>query len=346
MAVSFKSRNRRRVKNYHREKAVNSGNTRRVVVTDYNFESLEREQTAAREFNASFSARQCKSSMEVAKAVRGASVAVVQFAPMTQTAIEGLPRGARIIRYGVGYDNIDLEAARRQGCAVAYVPDYCTSEVADHTASVLLTMLRKIVALDRSVRDKRWSPVEAAGPMAPFSDTIIGFFGLGRIGRSVLARLQPFGFQFALFDPALSDHDAALVGARRMTSPQALFALADAITLHLPVTPATRHIINRQSLALMKRSAVLVNTARGELVDEAACAAALGEGSLAGAALDVFSSEPLPDDNVLRGAPNLLLSPHAAWYSDQSLGKLQECVADEIRRALAGKPPRQAVLLD
>lgn len=318
----------------------------RVVVTDYNFHDLKQERAIAKEYFADFSAHQCRSANEVTRAVEGANVVAVQFAPMTATAIKGLSPGARIIRYGVGYDNIDLKAAKREGCTLAYVPDYCTSEVADHTSSLLLGLLRKISALDRSVRNGEWSAVDVARPMPPFADTLVGFLGLGRIGRSVLQRLQPFGFQFAVFDPALNDHDAALLGARRMTSVESLFAIADALTLHLPATRDTRHIVNRDSLALMKSNAVLVNTARGELVDEAACAAALKEGSIAGAALDVFSIEPLPADHILRSAPNLMLSPHAAWYSDESGSKLQGYVADEIRRGLAGEPPRRPILPD
>jgi D-3-phosphoglycerate dehydrogenase / 2-oxoglutarate reductase len=314
-----------------------------VVVTDYNFEALGPERAIAEKLRAKFSAHQCKTAGEVAKAVKGASVAVVQFAPLTDAAIKGLRPGARIIRYGVGYDNIDLVAAKSHGCAVAYVPDYCTNEVADHTASLLLCLLRKITALDRSVREGQWNSVAVARPMPPFADTMVGFLGLGRIGRSVLERLRPFGFEFAVFDPALDDHDVALLGARRMTSPEALFARVDALTLHLPATAQTRQIINRSTLAGMKPNLVLVNTARGELVDEAAFASALNDGIIAGGALDVFATEPLPAGHVLRGAKNLILSPHAAWYSDESGDKLQNCVAEEIGRGLAGKPPRQPV---
>jgi D-3-phosphoglycerate dehydrogenase len=314
---------------------------RLVVVTDYTFPTLHHEQAAAAE--ACFMAHQCRDADSVAAAVKGADVAVVQFAPMTRAALEGLAPGARVIRYGVGYDNIDVKAAAELGIKVAYVPDYCTDEVADHTATALLASLRKLAALDASVRAGQWAAVAVCKPMRPFRESTVGFLGLGRIGRAVMDRLRPFGFGFLVFDPALSETDLAALGAGKAATTDDLFAAADALALHAPSTPKTRGIVNAQTLARMKPNAVIVNTARGDLIDAAALAAALQDGRIAGAALDVFDKEPLPADHVLRSAPNLQLSPHAAWYSDTSIDRLQVLAADEIRRALAGEPARSPV---
>jgi D-3-phosphoglycerate dehydrogenase len=311
----------------------------RVVVTDATFPDVDKEEAAARAAGAVFERHACKTAEEVAAAVKGADVAVVQFAPLTRAAIAGLAPGATAIRYGVGYNNFDVPALNDHGIKAAYVPDYCTAEVADHTAASLLALLRKLPALDASVRKGDWAAVAVSKPLKSFSETTIGFLGFGRIAQEVAARLAPFGFRFLAHDPYFTGSFPRLTLADLPT----LLAGSDALTLHAPATPETTGIINATTLAQMKSTAVLVNTARGDLIDEAALAAALTAGKLAGAALDVFQTEPLPADNPLRQAPNLLLGPHAAWYSDVAVDRLQSLVADEITRALTGQGVRKPV---
>jgi D-3-phosphoglycerate dehydrogenase len=313
---------------------------RLVVVTDYTFPDLHQEQAVAGGAGARFRAHQCHDAESVARVTKGAQVVVVQFAPMTEAALAGLAPGARVIRYGVGYDNIDIHAAARLGIEVAYVPDYCTDEVADHTATSLLAAVRKVSALDASTRRGEWAAVRVCQPMRPFSQSMVGFLGLGRIGRAVMERLRPFGFSFMVFDPALSEDKLASLAADKASTSDELFMAVDALTLHVPSTPATRHIVNKAALSRMKPGAVIINTARGDLIDEKALAEALRNGGIAGAALDVFEQEPLPADSALRAAPNLHLSPHAAWYSDVSIKRLQALAAEEVRRGLAGEPMR------
>jgi D-3-phosphoglycerate dehydrogenase len=257
--------------------------------------------------------------------------------------IDALSPNARLVRYGVGYDNIDVAAARRRNVGVAYIPDYCTDEVADHGATALLTLLRKLTLLDASVRRNEWNTVAISRPMPAFRDSVVGFLGLGRIGEAVLRRLKPFGFRFAAYDPYLASDRAAALGVERYASLESFLPAVDALSLHAPSTRETRHCINDRSISLMKPSCVVVNTARGDLIDTVALANALGKGAIAAAALDVFESEPLPATSPLRTAPNCLLTPHSAWYSDSSITRLQELAADEIRRALTGEPIRQPV---
>lgn len=314
----------------------------KVVVTDYTFPDLARETAAAEGAGAAFAAYQCKTDDEVVAAVAGADVAVVQFAPFSARAIAALAPGAAIIRYGIGYDNIDVAAARAGGHPVGYVPDYCPDEVADHTAASLLAMLRKLPALDASVRAGDWKAVAVASPIKPFSETMVGFFGFGQIARGVHARLRPFGFRFAAADPMADRGKLTSEGIELMT-PEALFAAADAITLHAPATPETTGYVDAARLATMQANAVIVNTARGALIDEAALAQALADGSIGGAALDVFDTEPLPGTSPLRDTPNLMLTPHAAWYSDAAIGRLQGLVAEDIANHLSGKALRKPV---
>ena len=309
-----------------------------VVITDANFPTVEAEEAAARAKGASFHRAACRTPEEVAQAVRGARVAVVQFAQLTRDAIAGLAPGATAIRYGVGYNNFDLQALNDQGVKAAYVPDYCTAEVADHTSAMLLNLLRKLSAFDRSVRAGEWNVQGIAKPLKPFSETTVGFLGFGRIAQEVRARLAPFGFRFLAHDPFQQEQEGV-----RLVDVPTLLAESDALTLHAPATPETQGILSAQNLARMKPTAVLVNSARGDLIDESALAQALIEGRLGAAALDVFNVEPLPQDSPLRTAPNLVLSPHAAWYSEVAVRRLQDLVAEEIARALDGQPPRRPI---
>lgn len=313
--------------------------TKRVVVTDATFPDVAKEETAARAGGASLERHACKTADEVAAALKGADVAVVQFAPLTRAAIAGMAPGGTAIRYGVGYNNFDVPALNEHGVKAAYVPDYCTAEVADHTAASILALLRKLPALDASVRKGEWAAVGIAKPLKSFVETTIGFLGFGRIAQEVAARLAPFGFHFIAHDPYFSGSFPRLT----LVDLPGLLAQADALTLHAPATPETTGIINPANLARMKATAVIVNTARGDLIDEAALAAALTSGTIAGAALDVFQTEPLAADNPLRTAPNLLLGPHAAWYSDVAVERLQSLVADEITRALTGQDVRKPI---
>ena len=307
----------------------------RVVVTDYTFPDLAQERAVS---GADFAAFQCRTAEDVADAVAGAQVAVVQFAPFGPAAAAAMAAGGTVIRYGVGYNNIDLAACARHGLRVGYVPDYCADEVADHTAAAALALLRKLMPMDGSVRRGEWAAVRLAKPMKPFAQTRFGFFGLGQIGRAVLGRLRGFGFQFLAHDPGV----AALDGVE-MVGAEELLRRADIISLHAPATAITTGYFNAARLATMQPHAMIVNSARGQLIVEDDLAAALHKGVIAGAALDVFHVEPLPADSKLRAAPNLILTPHAAWYSEAAIHRLQELVAEDIARALRGAGPRKPV---
>ncbi len=316
--------------------------TARVVITDYTFPDLSHEREAARSAGAAFAAHQCREEAEVADAVDGATVVAVQFAPFGESAARAVAAGASIIRYGVGYENIDLLAAAEAGLRVGYVPDYCAGEVADHTAAAILALLRKLMPLDKTVRSGEWTPVESAKPLKSFSRTTIGFYGLGQIGRGVLARLAAHGFRFIARDPALSEADAAALGVRPVDEAE-LLATADVLSLHAPATPETTGFLNSEALRRMQPGAYVVNCARGQLVNEKDLAAALEEGVIAGAALDVFDQEPLPADSPLRRAPGVILTPHCAWYSEAAIDRLQRLVAQDITRALHGRGLRRPV---
>lgn len=313
----------------------------RIVVTDATFPHLDPERAVAARHGATLEEARCKSETEVVAAATGTDVLLVQFARVTRKAIEALAPNAAIVRYGIGLDNIDLEAAHERGIKVAYVPDYATGEVADHTVALTLALLRKLPQLDQSVRKGSWDAVGIAKPVRSFAESSVGFVGFGRIGREVQARLRSFGFTGMVADPFVDATALASLNARSVDL-DTLFSTADVITLHAPLTPATHHIVNAQRLAQMKPTAILVNTARGALIDAVALTEALESKRIAGAALDVFEHEPLPADSGLRRFPNVILTPHAAWYSTRAAEKLQVLAADEVDRHLSGQPVRCA----
>ena len=310
----------------------------RVVITDASFLHVDAERQAVERGGATLELRDCRTAGEVEEAVAGAKVAVVQFAPFSARAAAAMASGGAVIRYGVGYENLDMKAIRRCGLQAAYVPDYCTREAADHTAAMVLALMRRLVPFDSSVRTGDWSAERLGMSLIPMSEAVIGFLGYGRIAQAVAARLSHFGSRFITHDPHANPETAQFAATK--VSLDDLFSQSDCLCLHSPSNKETSGIVDAANLRLMKRSAYIVNTARGDLIEEAALADALSEGRIAGAALDVFSSEPLADTSPLRSASNLLLSPHAAWYSDRAVERLQGLVADEIARALGGRQPR------
>jgi D-3-phosphoglycerate dehydrogenase len=311
----------------------------RVVVTDRAFPSLHHEEAVAQAHGTELAAHRCRLEDETAEATAGAQVVFVNFAPITRRVLEGLGPDAVVIRYGVGYDNVDVEAATEAGVRVANVPDYGTGTVADHAAALVLALLRRLPVYDHAIRQGGWAAPADADPVRALAEATVGLIGTGRIGLALADRLRAFGLRILAFDPYADAGALAERGIERVEL-DALLGAADAISLHAPATPETHHVIGAASLAKLKPGAVVVNTARGALVDEAALADALASGRLAGAGLDVFEEEPLAADSPLRRHPNVLLTPHAAFYSDRSVDDLQRLAAEEAGRALAGEPLR------
>lgn len=310
----------------------------RVVITDSNFSSDEPERAVLSAAGLTVERYNCKTEDEMIAAGQGAEAVLVQFAPVTRRVIEAWTNCKLIVRYGIGYDNVDLEAATAAGIAVCNVPAYCLDEVADHTCALLLAGLRKVVAFDRSVRAGNFSVETIAKPMPKFSDSFIGLVGFGRIGARVAERMKPFGFNIVIYDPYLNADRAKQLGVGKTESLEELLSQADAVSLHVPLTPETEHLINERTLRSMKPGALIVNASRGALIDTRALASALQEGVIGGAAIDVFEQEPLPADHPLRSCDNAILTPHAAYYSDSALVTLQTQAAEEVVRLAKGLP--------
>ena len=304
-----------------------------VIITDSDLPNPGTEERILIDAGLTVQRAHCTTSEEVIEVAQAATALIVQWVPITPAVFEALP-GIRIIsRLGIGYDMVDVEAATRYGVAVANTPEYCIEEVVTHTLAGILALLRGVLPLDQAVRSGRWGVVGIFPAACRPSTTTIAIIGYGRIGRGVAAVLVALGFRVLVCDPyADVSQTSGLVGCDLETA----LSKADLVTLHAPLTDETRHMINEDSLAAMRPGALLVNTCRGDLVDEDAVARALHTGTLGGAALDVFTQEPLPGTSPLRDAPNLILSPHAAWYSPAALADLPLHAARNVVRFLAG----------
>jgi D-3-phosphoglycerate dehydrogenase len=313
----------------------------KVVITDHSFPGISIERGLIEAAGGSLEVANCKTAGDVIAACHDAEVLLVQWAPITEAVLRSLNHCRVVIRYGIGVDNIDLEAAKRMGIAVANVPDYCVDEVADHTLALALALGRQVLtSLDR-LRAGKWK-ITPSAPMPAFRDMTFAVAGLGRIGRAVLGRARPFGFRLAAFDPVIADEVFQEAGARRLSASE-VFSEADILCVHVPLNPATRHMVSMDRLRSMKRTAILINTSRGGLVDTHALAAALKEGLIAGAGLDVFEEEPLPITHPLLQCPNAILTSHIAWYSEASISRLQRLAAEEAVRGIKGLPATNRV---
>lgn len=258
---------------------------------------------------------------------------------MDAEAIGRLREGGGIVRYGIGVDNVDLEAAKRRGIKVANVPDYGADiEVADHAAALTLSLIRRIVTRDAQVKAGQWN-IAQKEPIYRIAGSILGLVGFGKIARAYLARMHGFGIDEVLvYDPYITDDFAARFGARR-ASFEDICRAARIISLHAPATPETRKIVNAGTLALMNEKTCLVNTSRGGLVDLQALAETLKAGKIFGAALDVLDREPIADDCPLRGLDNVILTDHTGWYSEATVRTMQEKAAQAAVEILTQSAP-------
>ena len=255
--------------------------------------------------------------------------------PITRETVEYLHRCRIVVRLGVGFDIVDGAACRERGIVVCNVPDYGVEEVANHAVALLFAVHRRILSYDRKVRDKGWG-YQTEWPIRRLSKQKVGVVGIGRIGAQFAARIKPFVREVTAYDPGLPPDQIEKRGA----APEDLRPLletADLISLHLPLSERTHHLINKETISWMQRQPILINVSRGGLIDSAALAAGLRERKLSGAGLDVFEHEPAVPKEYF-DLPGVVLSPHIAWYSDEASQQLRTSAVQQIVDFLNGKP--------
>jgi len=309
-----------------------------VLICGLDHTNVAPEEAVFRAAGVAFHQVACRTEEDYLARCREADVLLIQYGAVSRRVIEGLPRLRLLVRYGVGVDGIDLEAATDRGIPVVNVPDYGTDEVANHAVALILALARKLPLLDRQTRGGRWSVFEAV-PIRRLSGQTVGILGCGRIGSRVARKLAGFDVHLLACDPYL----AAFPPGVEPVSRDRLLAESDYLTLHCPLTDETRRLVDAAALARMKPTACLVNTARGGLVDTAALVEALEAGRLAGAGLDVTEVEPLDPSSPLLRMDSVIVTPHAAWYSEEGRADLKRRVAEEAVRVLRGARPLNCV---
>ncbi len=313
----------------------------KIVMLDRMGTDFSLEKKVFHQEGATFIVTYFKDADELRSIVKDADVLMFNDANISADIIEALDKCKMIIRYGIGYDNVDLEAAGKKGIYVCNAPSYGTYDVAEHTMALLLSVCKHIPLADKCARNGKWS-ADHVGKVRRLRGKTLGLVGFGRIARVVAARAKAFEMDILVSDPYVSAEVAAAEGAKLVDFPT-LLENSDYVTLHSPLTEETHHMMGMPQFKLMKKEAVLINTGRGGLVNENELIFALLSGEIAGAALDVFESEPLSPQSKLLGMDNVVLTPHVAWNSYEGVDDLHKEVTNNVVRVLRGETPINVV---
>jgi D-3-phosphoglycerate dehydrogenase / 2-oxoglutarate reductase len=306
-----------------------------IAVTENIFPTLDPAKAALARLNPTLRMAKSTGVDDILAVARDADAILVTYAKLPRELIVQLTRCKAIGRFGLGVDNIDLPACKEKGIAVNYVPDYCIREVSDHAMALLLALIRKIPFANKLVQTGRWE-MPAVVPIRRIEGTVLGLVGFGHIPRLVAPKAKAFGMKVMAFDPYAKSEVFKAAGVDGVDF-DTLLNTSDYISVHAPLTPQTRGMVNAEAFAKMKKGAYIINTARGPLIDEAALIAALDSGQLGGAALDVVTVEPLARNSPLLGRDNVIVTPHTAFYSIEALDELQSKCAFDVARVLSGE---------
>jgi D-3-phosphoglycerate dehydrogenase / 2-oxoglutarate reductase len=311
-----------------------------VAVSDIVFPNLDRARAVLSAIGAELRLAEEPKPEAILRVAKDADALLATYAKITADMIRQMTRCRIISRFGIGVDNVDIPAATERGIVVTKVPDYCIDEVSDHAMALLLSAVRKIPHANSLVQQGRWE-MPAVVPIHRLRGTVLGLVGFGRIPQLVAPRAQAFGMRVVSFDPYIPKDVFDRAKVESVDFPQ-LLKVSDYVSIHAPLLPETQGLFNADAFRQMKPHAYLINTARGPIVDEAALAHALDAGQLAGAALDVMTKEP-PTGSPLLGRPNVIITPHTSFYSEESLNDLETKAAEEVVRVLKGQAPKNPV---
>ena len=311
-----------------------------VAVADSVFPNLDPATQVLSAIGAELELAADSSPESVMKLAAGADAVLVTYAKINADMIRQMKKVRIISRFGIGVDNVDLDAATQAGIVVTKVPDYCIDEVSDHAMALLLAAVRKIPMATDQVHAGTWKMPNVV-PIHRLRGSVLGLVGFGRIPQLVAPKAKSFGLRVVAFDPFIPKDVFAKAGVEQVDFPQ-LLKMSDYVSIHSPLTPETKGMFNADAFRQMKKGSYLVNTVRGPIIDEAALAAAIDSGHIAGAALDVMTSEP-PVNSPLIGRRNVILTPHTSFYSEESLVELQTKASQEVANVLTGKPARNPV---
>ena len=315
----------------------------KVLITDPYHQNFHIEKEILARINAKVFVSHCKTEEDVIKICSDMDGLLVSYVPIGKKVIENLHKCKVIVKYAVGVDNIDLEAATLKKIFVVNVPQYCVEEVSTHTVALLLNLIRKISKYDQSVKKGCWDPL-VGDPIFRLENKVLGIIGFGNIGKSVAEKLRPFKFSIIVYDPLVNDKIISKYGAKKVEL-EVLLRQSDYISLHCPLNKYTKHLIDFEEIAIMKKGIFIINTSRGEIINQKALYKALQDGKIAGAALDVLEKDP-PSLIDIINTDNIIYTPHVAWNSVEAETELRESAAQEVKRVLEGGKPLNLVNKD
>ncbi len=312
----------------------------KVAITDAEYPSFDIEKKVLSKLNVDLVKLQCKTEEELISNCKDADALLNQYGKITQNVIEKLNHVKIISRYGIGVDNIDLDAATKKGIFVTNVV-YNICDVADHTIALMLALTRKLFFVDKSIKKLEWD-WKKFHPIPRIRGKTVGIIGLGRVGRQVARRLMGFDVNLLAFDPYIPIDVFKTYNAKRVDY-TTLLEQSDIVTIHVPLNKETRNMISTNEFKAMKTKAILINAARGGIVDEKALLKALEKKEIAGAGLDVLEYEPITKENPLLRHENVIITPHMGWYSEDTVDEVQRIAAEQVLQCLQGKIPTNLV---
>lgn len=311
----------------------------KIIICDCDHQNVEEEKKIFDAAGYPFRWHHCMTQEEVIKQCKGAVVFLNQYVHMDEKIFQAIPTLKCVVRYGVGVDNVNLKDATKYGVQICNVPDYGTNEVADHALALMMSLVRKVYQVNAEIREGIWD-YRRAIPVFRNAESTVGIIGLGRIGQAFAQRVRALGCRVIAYDNAFGDPSRSFPDEIEQASLEKVLTESDVISIHCSLNQETMGLIGAQQLAMMKPSAYLINVARGGIIDEAALDDALTNKIIAGAGLDVVKTERLHSDNCLLRHSNFLVSPHMAWYSEQSAVELNRKAAEEAVRFMRGDPVR------
>lgn len=309
----------------------------KVVITDRAFETIDLEKAVLKNAEAEVKGYQVTNEDDIIKVAKACDGLIVQYAKITRKVIESLEKCKVISVYAIGFDGIDLEAATEHGICVANVPDYCADEVSTHAIAMMLTLSRKLVLYDKSVKNGIWD-YKLGKKIFNLRGQTIGLISFGKIAKMVMEKIKPYGMNILVYDPYVPDEIIESAGGKKVEFDE-LIAASDIVSIHAPLVTGTRHMFNKDVFSHMKTSAILINVGRGPIIKEEDLIWALQNHKIAAAGLDVTDPEPPQPENPLLAMDNVILTPHAAFYSEDSQAALQTMTAESVARVLQGYFP-------
>lgn len=312
----------------------------KVVITDAEYPSFDTEKKVLSKLNVELIKFQCKTEEDLIRNCKDADAIINQYTKITSRVIEKLDNAKIITRYGIGVDNIALDAATKKGIFVTNVL-YDICDVADHSITLMLALTRKLILIEKSVKKLEWD-WKIFHPISRIKGKTVGIIGLGKVGREVAKRIKGFDINLLAHDPYIALDVFKKYNAKKVDH-DTLLEQSDIVTLHVPLNNKTRHMISTNQLKKMKKSAILINAARGGIVDEKALYKSLKEKRIAGAGLDVLEQEPINKDNPFLSLDNVIITPHMGWYSEDAVDEVQRIAAEQVLQCLQGKVPTNLV---